>query len=65
MPTEKMELIKSFAKDTKPFKKGRETLCREAVANGYKTTHLGLETFLDNCELPTEIDSFYRLCIIS
>jgi hypothetical protein len=46
--------------------RGANVLKKEAVANGYKITPLGLTCFLDACEdrLGTEKTNFYRLCIL-
>jgi len=58
-----LTLVKHFAKNQEEFKKGAEVLKKEARENGFKLTLIGLETFLDNCEIDGQADSFYRLCI--
>ena len=57
------ELLKVFAKSTELFEEGARTLVKEAKTNGYSMTLTGLTTFLDNCNLRTDILNFYTLCI--
>jgi hypothetical protein len=62
---ENKNLLMCFSQHNECFKKGLETLKREAIANSYKTNLIGLETFIANCELSQEMENFYKLCILA
>jgi len=58
-----LELVNAFVDKKELFKQGGKTLRREAINNGFKTNPIGISTFLSNCELDTEVENFYQLCI--
>ena len=57
------KLIEHFSESQDIFRQGAETLKKEAIENGFKLTVVGLQTFLDNCEIEADVNNFYQLCI--
>ncbi len=63
------ELITAFSRPEfkTDFVRGAEVLKKEAVANGYKLTTVGLQTFLNNAlqdENEEDAYNFYQMCIL-
>jgi len=59
------KFIEAFADEKlrKNFEKGGKVLRQEAIENGFKTNLIGIQTFLANCEMSTQMEQYYQLCI--